>query len=426
MRNCIVTIVSANYLAYARTLAESLREHAPESEFRLLVVDRPTEEIKRAVTRSGIQAQYAQDLGIPDFEHLAFKYQLVEFNTALKPTFLKSIFSEGFDSVIYLDPDIKVFSALSPVLNALSSSDIVLTPHSTRPVLDGLRPSDIDYMRTGAYNLGFIALRRSSNTDEMLDWWESRCLSFGFNDVPFGTFVDQKWIDLVPAFFDKVCILKHPGCNIAYWNLHERTLSQGKDAILVNNQPLCFFHFSGVKASKPDVLSRHQTRHSIERGSILETLVSNYCKDLLRLEHESFSKIEYTYGRFDNGTPIPVLARRAATFLKDASKNPFSQHTSFLRKLTKAGIIKESHLSSVESNTLNFNQNDPKVKVVNSLIRWVARLITPERAFTLFKYFSLVGREANLSRVILNEPFEFEQTSTSNRLIPSRQEEKVD
>jgi hypothetical protein len=78
---------------------------------------------------------------------------------------------------------------------------------------------------------------------------------FGFNDVPFGTFVDQKWIDLVPAFFDKVCILKHPGCNIAYWNLHERTLSQGKDAILVNNQPLCFFHFSGVKASKPDVLS---------------------------------------------------------------------------------------------------------------------------------------------------------------------------
>jgi hypothetical protein len=98
-------------------------------------VDRPTEEIKRAVTRSGIQAQYAQDLGIPDFEHLAFKYQLVEFNTALKPTFLKSIFSEGFDSVIYLDPDIKVFSALSPVLNALSSSDIVLTPHSTRPVL---------------------------------------------------------------------------------------------------------------------------------------------------------------------------------------------------------------------------------------------------------------------------------------------------
>src|ERR1017187_7472506 len=38
-------------------------------------------------------------------------------------------------------------------------------------------------------------------------------------------FVDQKWINLAPCFFENVKILKQPGCNMAFWNLHERHLS---------------------------------------------------------------------------------------------------------------------------------------------------------------------------------------------------------
>ena len=33
---------------------------------------------------------------------------------------------------------------------------------------------------------------------------------------------DQRWLDLVPALFDDVHIVRDPGCNVAYWNLPER------------------------------------------------------------------------------------------------------------------------------------------------------------------------------------------------------------
>ena len=37
-------------------------------------------------------------------------------------------------------------------------------------------------------------------------------------------FTDQRWVDFVPSLFDHL-ILKDPGCNVAYWNLHGRELT---------------------------------------------------------------------------------------------------------------------------------------------------------------------------------------------------------
>ena len=78
MKLCFATIVSPNYLAYARVLGDSLSRYAPEAEFHVLVVNRREPEVVAAVSATGLQATYATDLGLPDFEHLAYKYDLVE------------------------------------------------------------------------------------------------------------------------------------------------------------------------------------------------------------------------------------------------------------------------------------------------------------------------------------------------------------
>src|SRR4029079_9492182 len=109
---------------------------------------------------------------------------------------------QGLDQVVYLDPDICLYDSPTPVIEAMQRAEIVLIPHALSPLLDGARPPDIDFLRTGTFNLGFAAFRRGEQSLALLDWWESRCLSHGFNDPGFGTFVDQKWLDLAPCYFD--------------------------------------------------------------------------------------------------------------------------------------------------------------------------------------------------------------------------------
>ena len=79
---------------------------------------------------------------------------------------------------------------------------------------------------------------------------------FGFHDLRSGLFVDQKWVDLAPCFFDEIHILRHAGCNVAYWNLRERFLSDADNRVVVNGDtPLVFFHYSGYRTDRPDQLS---------------------------------------------------------------------------------------------------------------------------------------------------------------------------
>lgn len=398
--------MAPNYLAYARVLGDSVARHAPEAEFQVLVVSRPQPGVVSAVAASGLQATYATELGLPDFEHVAFKYDLVELNTALKPTYLKSLFARGFDHVVYLDPDICLYGPPSPVLEGLERAEILLVPHSLSPVMDGLRPSDIDFLRTGTFNLGFLGLRKGRQASALLDWWEKRCLSHGFNDPAFGTFVDQKWMDLAPCYFDCVQVLKHVGCNAAYWNLHERQVQAGGGRYLVNGSPLIFFHFSGVDPSAAQILSRHQNRHSLVQGTALADLVRDYCARLLAAGHHEWSSLPYSFDALDDGTPITAAMRRAACVDSMDIEHPFSGASSLQRTLRGAGLGLRAGKKSSLVTTLNFDPTDRQVVYVNALIRLMARIIGPARVAALVRYATFLGWGSNLAAVLLRRPFE--------------------
>lgn len=407
MNVCFATIVSANYLAYAGVLARSLARHAPATSVHVLVVDRATAAVRQAVERSGLQVTFAEDLGIPDFERVAYKFDLVELNTALKPTFLLSLFDAGFDGVVYVDPDIQFHAAPTPVFEAMQKASITLTPHALAPVMDGLRPSDVDFLRNGTFNLGFVALHRSDEAMRMLKWWEDRCLGLGFNDPAFGVFVDQKWMDLVPAYFDSFQVLRHPGCNVAYWNLHEREVTMRDGQYHVNDHPLVFFHFSGVRAQQPSELSRHQTRHQLIPGSPLATLVGAYCAELLAGGHAQTAQLPYTYGTLDDGTPITPTMRRAAV-CAPASTDPFRSGGSLQVELRSCGmgrVRRPTH--AISSSTLDFDPADWRVRIVNLVVRLASRLIGVERFRLLLRYAAVLTRESHYAAVLMRRPLDF-------------------
>lgn len=206
------TIVSKNYLAYARTLCRSFKRFHPDMPFYVLLADE-LEGGELDVKTEPYELIEARNIGIENFKRVAFRFNILELNTNVKPSFLKFLITErSVQRILYFDPDILVTSSLNPVFDALDQNQIILTPHSASPIeMDGLRPNEQDFLSSGVFNLGFIGVKDTPQTHSFLDWWADRCLALGFQEIRTGLFVDQKWCNFAPCFYDKVGIIRIPG-----------------------------------------------------------------------------------------------------------------------------------------------------------------------------------------------------------------------
>jgi GT2 family glycosyltransferase len=328
------TIISRNYLSHARILASSYLRHHRGARFYVLSIDALPDGWDPG---KGVRVIGPEELDLPFFSELCFKYDVTELCTAVKPALLSVLLTRYHEeAVVYLDPDILVMRRLDELLACLPTSEIVLTPHLLKPIPpDGLKPAEQDILVAGAYNLGFIAVRKCDIAQQFLDWWQIRLKDGCFVDVSQGLMTDQKWIDLVPAMFGAT-ILKDETYNVAYWNIHSRTLTREGEKYLVNGRPLAFFHFSGFDPARPDIYSKHQNRTSIVRGTALSDLLDLYRELHFQNGFETTRKWRYGYGSFDNGLRISLPMRRAYCRLSEEDRaihdDPFSTDgaTSFL------------------------------------------------------------------------------------------------
>lgn len=298
------SIVSANYLAYAITLMQSVRQHHPDAHRYVFLADEDPGDLE--VDPELFRLVPVGDIDIPHLEHFAFRYSILEFNTALKPFAFRWLAARhASDTLVYLDPDILVVAPLEAVFNATSMGALaVITPHLTAPLTDGKHPDELSIMRAGAYNLGFIALGPHPMRTAMADWWANKLEFNARIDFESGLFTDQKWIDLLPGLFPDVTILRHPGYNLAYWNLPHRTVSAERGRVLVNGGPLVFVHFSGVDLQHPDAFSKYQNRFDVNGIGGLRPLYLQYL-DLLRNNgHDRYSHTPYAWAQLRDGTVI--------------------------------------------------------------------------------------------------------------------------
>ena len=188
-----------SYLNRARVLFSSLRRHHPDWVLSALITDRPPPGFAfSAATEPFDEIVWAEDLPIENFEPWLFQHTVVEACTAVKGPFLRAACDRGYDAVVYLDPDIAVFGSLTPLLSQLDRYEILLTPHLIAPESTGpaIRDNEIGALKTGIYNLGFVAIRPSGDGLKFASWWEERLLSFCYDEIPRGLFTDQRWCDL--------------------------------------------------------------------------------------------------------------------------------------------------------------------------------------------------------------------------------------
>lgn len=292
--NIIFTLCSNNYLAQAMVLAGSVRQFQPDWTFLIGLVDKKDPSIP--YRDFGFEVLEIAQME-PKINSLAQKYSIVELNTCVKPAFFEYLFQQRrAERVIYMDPDTCLFSRLDAVDQLLSTHDFVVTPHILSPIpMDGLSPDEPLFLNYGLYNLGFLALKRSAETQRFLRWWRERTYQKGYDNPARGLFTDQLWINLVPLFFEGVAILRHPGYNMAPWNLHERILLEKDNGYhLESGEPLAFYHFSGFKPGVPK-LHNDYTRFTMEQRAGLKTLYQRYEQQISQNQYTTYSRIPCHY-----------------------------------------------------------------------------------------------------------------------------------
>lgn len=306
----ICTIVAKNYLAFARTLCDSFLAHHPDGKCHVLVIDGYEGYIDPARERFEIVPLPA--LPIPNLREFCFKYDITELSTAVKPYLLQHLFeTRGMDRIFYLDPDILVLAPLSDLFAALDGNDAILTPHLDADYPDdGLFPNDAHVMKSGVFNLGFIGVRNTPAAAEMLRWWQGKLYDKCVIDHAAGYFVDQKFMDLAVTLFPGIAIVRDPGYNVAYWNLHSRRVAETGGRWTVNGNPLFFYHFSNYKPERPDEISGFQTRYALRDLPDLSRLFARYRELLRENGYETSFRWPYSHGRYADGRPIPRGIRK--------------------------------------------------------------------------------------------------------------------
>lgn len=303
------TIISRNYVAHFNAWRRSVARNHPESRVFLILVDEPFEP---TVEVEPCDVILAKDVLGDDFMDMAVRYDVLELNTAVKASSFLYIFEKyGPDNLVYLDPDIILYNSINEVLEPLSrGASAVSTPHVFKPLLDDLLPNDIHFLRSGTFNLGFLALARTDEALAFLKWWAARLRFQCFSATAEGLFTDQKWCDLLPSFMPSLAISRHPGANVAYWNVQQRPISRARGGgWQAGGQPLLFFHFSGFSVQDPTIVSRHQNRVSWDDLGPGKQLFLDYRKDLLDRGWEQTKALPYAYAAL-NGIPLSTPIRR--------------------------------------------------------------------------------------------------------------------
>ncbi|MBV5328188.1 MAG: hypothetical protein JZU65_11215 [Chlorobium sp.] len=370
----VFTVCNLAYLPKAMVLADSLIKYDNKK----LIIYLFDKKVDLDFTSIDADIFWIEDCGISNFYELAFKYDITELSTSLKPMLTIKLL-EDFNKVVFLDPDTCLYNSIGPVLIDLDLHSVVLTPHRITP-----HPEyDIGMMRFGSFNLGFYAVKNTQQGLYFLNWWSDRCLQYGFFETQFGLSTDQKWVSIAPCFFKDLHISFDLGYNVAFWNVHERTLSVNCDGsyIVNNTDPLIFFHFSSFDEENPHYLSKRPFyEKNINRQDFI-SICMDY-KQSLASKKNNTSSIKYGFDYMSNGDYIsPTLRRAYACILEELPPNhdPFDSK-GVVGHFARLNYLLEKNNTAYVSNSFGeVAGHKRKFATIYLILRILLRIIGPNK-----------------------------------------------
>lgn len=245
-----------NYLARALVLLDSLERHETQ-DFCLIVIclDELTRLLLKKLNNKHLVLISRHDFERNDYSLIdpRLNRNIAEYYWTLSPTLILralDLVPEG-EVLIYLDADLCFFSDPSPMLAELDGYSVLIHEHRYTPEFAPLEA------QSGRFNVGLMGFRNDKRGREVLNWWRERCNEWCFARTEDGKFGDQMYLNDWPTRFEGVRVLQHPGGGVAPWNQGALQFSQRQDEkgrlqLLVEGQPLVFFHFHALAPLNPN------------------------------------------------------------------------------------------------------------------------------------------------------------------------------
>ena len=260
------TYFDHHYLPRGLALYWSLKDHCPSFQLWVLCMDRVCYITLSRLGFPGIHLIALDDFERGDRDLLSAKQNrnLIEYYFTCTPSLALFILRNfpDVDIITYLDADLFFFADPAPVYEEIADYSIAIIEHRFPPSLG-------DFERFGIYNVGWLSFRRDQRAFACLDWWREQCIEWCYDRPQDGRFADQQYLDDWPTLFQDVVVLRRKGANLAPWNLGNYRIHADRNRVWVDEQPLIFFHFHGLKQIKSWLYDPNLTKYKVKPFKVL-------------------------------------------------------------------------------------------------------------------------------------------------------------
>lgn len=254
-------VVSRTRLIQAIACFLSLYKTMDDFKVYILCVDEKCYEFLKEINLDKIELVTIDELNREDLLEIKATRKLNQYCWTLKPGFIKHIFTldDSIIRVTYIDSDLffyqnpNVIFENQPDASVLLSSGEIFLPMYSKEFNQTMQTL------TGNFNSGFISFKKDINGLQCVNWWDKMCVDSCTSNPEDNKFGDQKYLDDMPFLFNNVYEITTQGINIGHWNYLKYKFTVLNDNVLVNNNKLIFYHFSGFRIiSKYDIRQVHE------------------------------------------------------------------------------------------------------------------------------------------------------------------------
>lgn len=286
--NTAYCIILTRYrLHQGLALYRSLTKNSSDPRICFLCIDDETFDVLSALKLKNAFLIKLSDIETKELAEIRSKRKLNEYCWTLKPVFMEFLMKNvnKASRVTYLDADLYFYSDPERIYKDASQCTVLLTKHDYSPSFDQVVSA------CGKYNSGFVSVKNNHHGIACVRWWKDKCMDWCSETPQNGRYGDQKYLDFMAFNFQRVCNVIAPGVNIAPWNQSKYRFSEKDGKVFVNDWPLIFYHFSGLRLKSRDEIAII----AVFGGKLIPEVYRPYLREL----QEAADEIEGIYPQLD-------------------------------------------------------------------------------------------------------------------------------